>query len=753
MALKQHAIKPSTRALANLESGAFIDLENEAGKLPQYDPEICPDGLIDLSGAINSLMNDVLEEETTNFEKSYSLSEAMKYGDVMGPKGLSKAVSSFMNHYFDPARALSTDDIIVTNGVTSLIDMMAFAMCNPGEAIMVITPTYMMFPHDVCARSGVNLINVDLDTIEDQFEAKDSAKVMKALGKAYSAAQKSRVTPKALLLCNPSNPCGRTYPRATLIEIARFCGQRKMHLLSDEIYALSTFTPYDRAATPFTSVLSIPDDPENGVFTENIHCMYGASKDFGCGGLRLGFLVTRNQLLWRSVRRLVLFTWVTSFSAAFFMHFLKNEEAVDRYVSVYRERLGKQYDFTAKLLDKYRIPFWEADSGVFIFVKLTKWLDYFAGDDHSSREMKLCRHLLHEAGVFLSPGEGARPVHAVTYSSSPGTYILTGSADRTIRLYNPATQDAQPRYTSNLTTRTTPRVPEGRMIQSYASHGYEVLDLAVAADNERFASCGGDRAVFLWDVASATTLRRFGGNVHGHSSRINCVAFGGDGDSLVISAGFDTSVRVWDCKSNSAKPVQVMDEAKDSVTALVVRDAEIVAGSVDGRVRSYDVRMGKCITDTMGASVTSLKLTRDGKAMLVGSLDSKIRLMDRDSGSCLKTYEDAGWKNEELRVQSILGGKEKYVIAGDELTAGTGPAGLNGEGKIWAWDLLTGKLVATVKVPWPEGYEPKKKVLGKDGREKERSNVISCMAWRDDGWGDQFCVGGTSGVATVFGSL
>uniref|UniRef100_L2GBX0 WD repeat protein n=1 Tax=Colletotrichum fructicola (strain Nara gc5) TaxID=1213859 RepID=L2GBX0_COLFN len=317
------------------------------------------------------------------------------------------------------------------------------------------------------------------------------------------------------------------------------------------------------------------------------------------------------------------------------------------------------------------------------------------------------------------------PVHAVTYSSSPGTYILTGSADRTIRLYNPATQDANPRYTSNLTTRTTPRVPEGRMIQSYASHGYEVLDLAVAADNERFASCGGDRAVFLWGVASATTLRR-----PGHSSRINCVAFGGDGDSLVISAGFDTSVRVWDCKSNSAKPVQVMDEAKDSVTALVVRDAEIVAGSVDGRVRSYDVRMGKCITDTMGASVTSLKLTRDGKAMLVGSLDSKIRLMDRDSGSCLKTYEDAGWKNEELRVQR-----------------------LNGEGKIWAWDLLTGKLVATAKVPWPEGYEPKKKVLGKDGREKERSNVISCMAWRDDGWGDQFCVGGTSGVATVFGSL
>ncbi|KAF9881002.1 hypothetical protein CkaCkLH20_01152 [Colletotrichum karsti] len=346
------------------------------------------------------------------------------------------------------------------------------------------------------------------------------------------------------------------------------------------------------------------------------------------------------------------------------------------------------------------------------------------------------------------------PVHSVAYSSSPGTYILTGSADRSVRLYNPASQDTVgPRYGSNLNSKGAAKVAEGRLIQSYSAHGYEVLDLAVAADNERFASCGGDRAVFLWDVASATTIRRFGGNVHGHTSRINCVAFGGDGDSLVVSAGFDTSVRVWDCKSNSAKPVQVLDEAKDSVTALVVRDAEIVAGSVDGRVRSYDVRMGRCVTDVMGASVTSLRLTRDGKAMLVGSLDSKIRLMDRESGNCLKTYADAGWRNEELRVQAILGGKEKYVIAGDELTAGTGPAGLNGEGKIWAWDLLTGKLVASVRVPWPEGYEPKKRVLGKDGKEKERSNVVSCITWRDDGWGDQFCVGGTSGVATVFGSL
>ena len=165
------------------------------------------------------------------------------------------------------------------------------------------------------------------------------------------------------------------------------------------------------------------------------------------------------------------------------------------------------------------------------------------------------------------------------------------------------------------------------------------------------------------------------------------------------------------------------------------------------------MRMGRCTVDVIGTSVTSLDLTRDGKAMLVGGLDSKLRLMDRERGTCLKMYSDPEWKNEELRVQSIMGGREKFVLVGDELTAVPGGPGLGGEGRVRAWDMLTGKLAATIRVPWgPKGYEPKKKVLGRDGKEKERSNIISCMTWKEDGWGDQFCVGGTSGIATVYGS-
>lgn len=87
---------------------------------------------------------------------------------------------------------------------------------------------------------------------------------------------------------------------------------------------------------------------------------------------------------------------------------------------------------------------------------------------------------------------------------------LTGSSDRLVRLFNPTTAS---------------------LVQTFDAHGYEVLDIAVSDDNARFASVGGDKQVFLWDVATARTLRRFAG----HFGRVNAVAFGGEGGSVVVS--------------------------------------------------------------------------------------------------------------------------------------------------------------------------------------------------------------------------
>ena len=169
-------------------------------------------------------------------------------------------------------------------------------------------------------------------------------------------------------------------------------------------------------------------------------------------------------------------------------------------------------------------------------------------------------------------------------------------------------------------------------------------------DNARFASVGGDKQVFLWDVATARTLKRWAG----HFGRVNCVGFGGE-DGIVVVSGkchfppcslkshdaavarisrfrkveawmsiadcgglsigsFDATVRLWDCKSQSTKPIQVFEDSKDSVSSLHVLGHEIATGSVDGKLRLYDLRMGMVYVDTMGckdlSSVSSVWMLR-----------------------------------------------------------------------------------------------------------------------------------------------
>ncbi|KAF2753917.1 WD40 repeat-like protein [Pseudovirgaria hyperparasitica] len=251
------------------------------------------------------------------------------------------------------------------------------------------------------------------------------------------------------------------------------------------------------------------------------------------------------------------------------------------------------------------------------------------------------------------------PVHALTYSAGTATYLLTGSTDRIIRLFNPST---------------------GRLIQKYETHGYEVLDIAVSADNARLVSGGGDKTVFLWDVATAQTTRRF----MGHVGRVESVAFGGDDASVVASASYDSTVKLWDTKSQAHKPIMTLDEARDSVSSVKVRGAEIMTGSVDGSTRTYDIRMGSIYQDAMG-SITSVTPTKDCASLLVSTLDSTIRLMDKANGKLLQSFKAPEYRNQTYRLRSTLGFNDSVVLSGSE------------DGNIDAWDFLTGKLLHALK--------------------------------------------------------
>lgn len=237
------------------------------------------------------------------------------------------------------------------------------------------------------------------------------------------------------------------------------------------------------------------------------------------------------------------------------------------------------------------------------------------------------------------------------------------------------------------------------------------------------------------------------------------------------AGSFDATVRIWDCKSQSTKPIQILEESGDSVSSLDVLGHEIVTGSVDGTVRLYDLRMGKIYADVIGRkssppplrkrastspcprdqqtppsllfillhipnppftfkppttaylppsplppsteAITSVQQTRDSHAVLVSTLDSTIRLMDKANGQRLQSYK--GHMNNDYRIRSTLAFADSVVISGSE------------DGQIYAWDLLSGDVVERLH-PWSGDDDAREGEGESGGKEKDKRKVASAVA-------------------------
>lgn len=170
--------------------------------------------------------------------------------------------------------------------------------------------------------------------------------------------------------------------------------------------------------------------------------------------------------------------------------------------------------------------------------------------------------------------------------------------------------------------------------------------------------------------------------LYSYTAVVNCVKFNEE-STVILSGSLDGSVRTWDCRSRKMEPIQVLDEATDSVTSLQVSDHEILTGSADGCIRRYDLRQGKLSVDHIGKSVTSVSFTRDGQCVLTSTLDDSIKLMDKDTGEMLNEY--TGHKNHEYKIDNCLNVKDTHVLAGSE------------DGYVYVWDLVEAKIIHKIK--------------------------------------------------------
>ncbi|MFT4646801.1 MAG: aspartate/methionine/tyrosine aminotransferase [Glaciecola sp.] len=306
------------------------------------------------------------------------------YDAMVGAEGFRDELSSFMERTF-LGRRFDADQIAVLAGAGTVLEHVFYALGDPGDAVLVPTPSYAGFWTDLETRNDLHIIPVH-GRSDEGFEL-----TTERLDEALAAADRPV---KALLFTNPDNPRGSVASAQQIESVLRWAEIHGIHVVFDEIYALSVF-----GDTPFTSVAAVR--PTLG---EHVHIVWAFSKDFGASGLRCGVLVSENQALLAAVNGLAYWGAVSGHTQWILGHMISDEPWVDEFCAELRESLGSTYARVTAALHAAGIPTIAAQAGIFVLCDMRGFLtDATWGAEHA-----LWSKILNEVNVNITPGSACR---------------------------------------------------------------------------------------------------------------------------------------------------------------------------------------------------------------------------------------------------------------------------------------------------------------------------------------------------------
>lgn len=399
----------------------------------QYDPEHNPQGQLCMCVAENKLTQDMLGAKLATFP-GFS-SAAFNYTNPTGLPSLKTALCAFLQANIYRGCTVSPEHLVVIPGVVAALHALATLLFEVGDSVLVPTPFYPAFVHDFQNLGRACVVPV-VASLEPSM-----ALTEEALEEAYQSAWRQRAPPKALLITNPSNPLGQAYSEAQLLLAVEWSRKRGLHLIVDEIYALSCFSHLDDSqqqqgsqgsqgpppssssatgppAYPWHSVRSIVAR-RPGLDPSHVHSLWSLSKDFGASGFRVGCLHTTSPPLLKALGSFADLMMVSNLTQELVAHVLSDLDWCSGFLEENRRRLRASYKVLVDGLAALPVPLrvLPAESGIFAFVDMRDMIALFkakakgagtgsstggTADDWALEDAFL--DFLSEGGVVVTPG-------------------------------------------------------------------------------------------------------------------------------------------------------------------------------------------------------------------------------------------------------------------------------------------------------------------------------------------------------------
>ena len=197
-----------------------------------------------------------------------------QYAITWGAQNFREALAKKQSHYMglpiDPDR-----EVVATCGSTEAMMCAMMTVADPGDKVIVFSPFYENYGADTIL-SGAEPIYVPLNPPDFSFDPE-------VLEDAF------RQHPKALVLCNPSNPSGKVFTRAELEVIAALAEKYDAYVITDEVYEHIVYAPHQH-----TYFATLP-----GMWQRTLSCS-SLSKTYSITGWRLGYIIAPADIIERA---------------------------------------------------------------------------------------------------------------------------------------------------------------------------------------------------------------------------------------------------------------------------------------------------------------------------------------------------------------------------------------------------------------------------------------------------------------------